>query len=335
MTRPVRQRVVLVFAALLAACPPRPPAPAPEVDAGPGETRDGGGPGTSTDLDAGTADAGNLGATDAGGAVDAGAEDAGAVDAGPVRPSWDGGIPVFTTVGPLDPPATGELPVSPLRRFTCNAGAVSNAEPIADVAGTTDEALIIKPVGAPCAFDLVYRAGTNDSPLSVQPAAYLIAVSRRFVDGVRVACASEVIHTPTPGSATEREVGDVNIRCWASATTSFTATTLAVQGGSDWAAWARALEPSATQSGVYKLTWARDFTFQFLNMSDQGRPSTDGVYEVELTWNGTTLVAGPTVKVSSRTNPFAGAPPGEWIPTAQEVRELGGIIPFAPDSGVP
>jgi hypothetical protein len=64
--------------------------------------------------------------------------------------------------------------------------------------------------------------------------------------------------------------------------TSFSVSTLAVPPATDWAAWGREFKPHPTRANAYVLEWAYDFTFQFFNMSDNGRPSTDGLYETVL-----------------------------------------------------
>jgi hypothetical protein len=214
-----------------------------------------------------------------------------------------------------------------MRQFTCDDAVAAGSMPVADVAGAAGEQLVIKPAGSPCSFHLVHRAGTAESPLSSQPAGYLIA-SARLSGGVRVACASEEQHHAVAGTPNLFETDSVQARCWASSTTAFSASTVAVTAEADWAAWVKDVSPHATRVGAWTLTWVRDSTFQFGTMTDHGRPATDGVYETVLVWDGTALTAETAVKVSSVTNPFAGAPVTRWEPTPQDVSDLGGFIDF-------
>ena len=177
------------------------------------------------------------------------------------------------------------------------------------------------PASADCRFHLVYRAGGQVSALSSQGAGYLLVVAKRFDDGVRVVCASEVAHRAGASGAI-REVETVPVRCWASATLSFTASTVSVPPTTEWAAWVRELKPHPTRAGAYVLVWAHDSTFQFFNMSDNGRPSTDGLYETVLEWSGTALTSEPATKASERLNPFDGAATQEWSPTPEERKEF-------------
>jgi hypothetical protein len=220
-----------------------------------------------------------------------------------------------------------------IRNFDCYTERVEAEAWLQDFEGAPGEALVIRPAGQPCSFHLVHLAGTVSSPLSSQPTGYLVTTARRFADGVRVVCASELRSSQVGRSSITRQVDDVSIRCWASATTSFQTTVMAVTAGPDWAAWVRSLEPSTTQSGVYVLTWARDFSFQFLNMGERGRPTTDGLYQTVLTWSGTSLIAGAATQTSTLSNPFSGTPITTWTPTADEVTRFSPYFEFEPDAG--
>ena len=315
-TRINRLWVCLVLLTL-AACPPN-----PSSDAGGGGGGLGGGAGGGAATDGGDelADSGSSG----GGGSDAGRPDA-SVDAGP-----DPLFNVTQTVGPIDPP-DGGMELEVVREFECDEQRVGEEAWLQDLEGAPTEALVIRPAGTPCSFQLLHRSGAASSPISTQPTGYLLTEARRFADGVRVVCASEVESSPVGASSVARRVDDVSIRCWASATTSFAVSTLAVQGGADWAPWVRTLTPSGLQSGAYILTWARDFSFQFFSMGERGRPPTDGLYETVLTWTGTTLTAGAPVQVSARSNPLAEVALDTWHPTRQEVDTLSPYMEFDPE----
>ena len=314
-----RARLMLLCTALaLNACPP-----ATKPDSG---SAAGGGEATggSTGADAGATGGAGGGVPGGGGGTTDGGGSSG-FDAGPL-------IEVTQTMGPIEP-VDGGLEMEVNRNFDCHTERVEAEAWLQDVEGAPGEALVIRPAGQPCSFQLVHLAGSVGSPLSTQPTGYLVAAARRFADGVRVICASELRSSQVGTSSITRQVDDVSIRCWASATTSFQTTVLAVTAGADWAAWVRSLEPSTMQSGVYFLTWARDFTFQFLNMGERGRPPSDGLYQTVLTWNGTSLVAGAAAQASPLSNPFSVTPIESWTPTADEVTRFSPYFEFEPDGG--
>ncbi len=243
----------------------------------------------------------------------------------------DPGIYIDRSSGPIDPSTITELEVQVHKGFTCAPAGVGSEMKVADVEGAPGEELLIKPAGTDCRFHLVYRAGNQESAVSTEAGGYLVAVAKRFADGVRVLCASEVAHH-AGGTGALREVDSVPVRCWASASTSFSVSTLAVPPATDWAAWVRELKPHPTRTNAYVLEWAHDFTFQFFNMSDNGRPSTDGLYETVLVWSGTSLTPEPAAKTSARLNPYDGQVTQSWTPTPEEVSEFGGFIPFNGES---
>lgn len=213
-----------------------------------------------------------------------------------------------------------EVPVTVVREFICDPEAVGSQMPVADTVGAPGEGVVIEPGAAPCSFTLVYQAGASRSVLSSAPSGFLLTAARKFSDGVRAVCASEVVHRDV-GSG-RREVDEVLLHCWTSATASFTATTVAVKPDGAWAAWIHGLEPIPGRTGAFYALWARDFSFQFMNMSDQGRPETDGIYRTELFFDGGALTVGATTKVSSRTNPFAGTTARPWVPTPEDLEEF-------------
>jgi hypothetical protein len=242
--------------------------------------------------------------------------DAGLADAGGLLPLPEG-VPVYRA--PAQLPPYRELPVERVRGFNCRADQVTAETTIADVDGTTDEHVVIVPDVAPCNYQLKYRAGAALSALSETASGFLIAAAAHLADGNRVVCASEIHHHATGGGSAE--IDSVPIRCWASGTTVFTGI-VAVEGSSDYAAWVRTVAAHPTRAGAYVVTWARDFSFQFLNNSDLGRPSTDGEYETVLTWDGTTLSAEPTTKKSDVSNLFSGATLDRYTPAPERAALL-------------
>ena len=234
-----------------------------------------------------------------------------------------------------DPASLQPVAAKVERQFTCDMGAIGQEWLASSVQAAPNEQLVIRPAAAPCEFHLMFRAGTALSPLSREPAGYLMTAARRFPSGLRLVCASEESHHGVPNSTLLRETDGVSVRCWASVTTAFSGSIVAVAGGTDWAAWVTGVREHPSRPGAYVLTWVRDFTFQVATMTDVGRPATDGVYETTLTWDGVKLTAEPAVKVSSVTNVLASAPVTGWEPTPQDVRDLSGFIDFSRLDGGP
>jgi hypothetical protein len=223
---------------------------------------------------------------------------------------------VYRADGPPGP--YSEPPLEVVREFTCRPENVPTETIFEDVEGTANEHLAIVPQGDLCNYQLVYKIDAQTSTLSTEPSGYVLGAATRFSDGARVVCSSALEHHEFGAQGRFRQIDRVPIRCWASSTTTFGAPLVAVAGSPDYAAWVRKLSPHPTRSGAYVLEWSHDFSFQFFNMSDNGRPATDGVYETVLTFDGTTLAAEPAVKTSDRTNPMAGGTYEPFTPSDEE-----------------
>lgn len=242
-----------------------------------------------------------------------------------------GGIYLDRPSAPVDPASITELPVEVNREFTCNMANVGKAMKVADVEGAPGEEVWIKPAGGSCLFHLIYREGSQEHALSSQASGYLLVVAKRFDDGVRLVCASEVNHR-AGSTKVLRKVDTVPVRCWASTGLAFTSSVEAVPPDTEWAAWVRELKPHPTLPQAYVLQWAHDSTFQFFNQSDNGRPTTDGLFETVLAWSGTSLTAEPATQVSPLLNSYRGAASESWVPTAEEIDEFRSVIPFPEES---
>jgi len=222
------------------------------------------------------------------------------------------------------------IPVTIDRGFVCHDDGVGSELTIAEVDGAVGDRLVIVSTGD-CFFDLVYRTGSGDLPLSAAPGGYILAVAERFTESdVTLICASDVAHIPGTNEANERLVQSVVIRCWArSGVAPFVALPDAVvpEGAEDgdssgYAAW---IDDLTVEDGTYRLGWIRDFSFQFLNMSDSGRPATDGRYKTILSFDGQNLTSGESILESES---VLGAPPasGEWIPSPEEKAMADGLF---------
>ena len=75
-----------------------------------------------------------------------------------------------------------------------------------------------------------------------------------------------------------------------------------VEPDGEWAAWTRgSIEMIQTDPPRWRVPYARDFTFQALNLTNRNRPATDGTYVVVVERQGATLVVVEApVQVSSQ-----------------------------------
>ena len=220
-----------------------------------------------------------------------------------------------------------ERPVHAIPHFECRGvGTELQLAPIADRVGA--EGIVIRPAGDPCNFALFHRGSGTEVEIGSAPGGYLVSTARRFPTGVLMVCVSNVQHHATSG--TEHTVDDAPIDCGFEVGGVFTemARVVAPRGG--WAAWPRALRDDG--DGWYTLTYARDFSFQFANLSDQGRPPSDGLYELRVRPAGSGVETGALTKVSDFTNPLAepGHHLNQWEPTDEERTRFEDDIDFDP-----
>jgi hypothetical protein len=94
---------------------------------------------------------------------------------------------------------------------------------------------------------------------------------------------------------------------------------------SQYAAWVDSITPVGDTQDQWSVGWKRDFSFQFLNISDAGRPPSDGAYATALGFDGEVLVAGVTTKLSDS---ILGEPPtaSAWSPSVEERGMLDGLF---------
>jgi len=234
---------------------------------------------------------------------------------------------------------SGERPIEVVRTFACVPEGVGAELVVAEVVNAPGAAVTIRPSDpASCAFELVYR-DPDGTPhvLSESAGGYLFAAGLHIPDGPTLVCANHIHHVPDDVShddadvgATGRWVEAVSIECAARVGGAWSALTPMVEPAGEWAAWLRDLAVHPSLTGAFTLSFARDFSFHFFNLSDHGRPSEDGVYEVAFGLGGDgSFEPGPPVKVSERTNPFHDAELQEWLPTEAEKAELSHIIDFS------
>ena len=93
--------------------------------------------------------------------------------------------------------------------------------------------------------------------------------------------------------------------------------------------------PGDDGNDQFPILYARDFSFQFLNTMDTGRPGTDGYYRQNLqVTDGRLALQGPALRVSSIADGSVGAETAEatWEPTEAEIAEFEELIEQLPDA---
>jgi hypothetical protein len=139
----------------------------------------------------------------------------------------------------------------------------------------------------PCMFDLVYREGEQMQRLSASPAGYLLAAGVENA-GTRVICASRIEHQAADdggepdeeGMHLQRETTGVGLECFTWRNGAWSAPQVVIEPNLDFAPWVNAVD--ALDGGSFQVRYDRDFSFQFLNLTDAGRPEEDGSYTVTL-----------------------------------------------------
>ena len=212
------------------------------------------------------------------------------------------------------------------KQFTCDTNAVPGVAPINDVDGTQGDQLAIEPSGE-CQFNLLYTSPTAGVTRlnSDKPGGYLIAVAGQAQTGQRIVCATNIVHERTPkakvsGGEVDHQIKKAYIECASFDGAKWSPMKKIVDGGKEWAAWALSVKP-ATNGGRYQLRYTRDFSFQFMNIGDKGRPAGDGVYDVFLEIGPDGPKITRTQRYSELTSPEESTAVGAWVPTQAEIDE--------------
>lgn len=206
----------------------------------------------------------------------------------------DGGDALDAFVPPPSPPTPPEPMITPVREFTCTPNGVAAEQAVAGVAGTSGDQLVIRQTAAPCQYDLLYRSASGgDTVLSSQPSGYLLAAAAD-----RVVCASPIAHHPVSLGAANHVIDAVPLDCALRSTTGTWLPMQHVVNPSGWAAWVNSV--SRVDADTYTVEYLHDFSFQFANIGNLGRPANDGIYQQTLQIVGSTLVAsGPPVLIGT------------------------------------
>ena len=245
--------------------------------------------------------------------------------------------PTQPTMAPVAPVAPKPLEV--VREFTCDPAAIPGDTAVSDVQNLPGATVDIRPLAdedEQCSYHLVFRdvdgAMTQLSPPD-DPGGYLLAIAGQSPAGHVMTCASDIDHDldPEGASATRgeqpRRINDVGIDCAVRSGDAWTPLSRVIEPDGDWAAWVVGLEAANDGSPTFRVLWIRDFSFQFLNLSDAGRTVGDGIYATLVSVDAEgEIEVGPTELVSERIVPEEAHEHGGWDPTDAELQELDGYV---------
>ena len=282
----------------------------------------------NTNLDAGSSVGGNdlqePGGDVEGGDVSVDIQAPDLPDGGPDAPEPDVQGP--DVPGPLD------RPIEIVRSFVCDPAAVASPVAISDVSGLPGATIDIQPTATACMYDLVFRDadGSRQALSKVEdPGGYLLAIGGVAPSGDLVVCASNIGHEADPDAAErsdgrfDHRITGVTLECAARVGAAWTELATVVAPDGDYAAWIAGLQGADGGSSSFKIVWIRDFSYQFLNLGDIGRPDPDGIYETEVTVDAGQLAIGETTLLHDEVVPREARENEPWQPTAAELEEYG------------
>jgi hypothetical protein len=212
-----------------------------------------------------------------------------------------------------------ELPATLQRTFNCRPDQVGQELLMATLEGSSKDRVVIRPSGGQaCHYDLIYLSENGDEHVisGKDASGYLFTRVLKTSTGVTVVCVNNIRHHPLEGEI--HEIDTVTIDCARRKQGSWTALRPMVTPDGEWAAWLRTFQEDASQSHPFRLTFTHDFSFQFMNLTDAGRPTEDGLYEVGFSVTDDGFDAEEPSLVSEFLNPVAGGKFVKWNPTEQE-----------------
>lgn len=259
----------------------------------------------------------------------------------PTQSSGEPGEAGGTSISPLKPLETqpqrqmaealeslpdGEFLLTVDRAFECDASLVGEGAVMAELLDGAGTIGIRSASPADCTFNLVFSDSSGaERILSTEPGGFILGGGRELSGGDTVVCANN-LHTSAEGSDASRRIDAVTIDCAVRRNGAWSPLSPVVVPDGPWAPWLR--DVVETESGLV-LRYTRDFSFQFLNMSDNGRPPEDGIYETALSTVGPEVRSGVTRKIADKTNPLANGTSLAWEPTEADKAELGDLIDFS------
>ena len=244
-----------------------------------------------------------------------------------------------------EPPAVGvpelasDLAVD--RLFDCAMDGLDDTVSMGTVTDLEGAFFSARPADGPCLFDLVFNDGAGaQTVISQSPAGYLFPTGKRLPNGDIVACVNVIQHRAHEPESTQRHMERVSIACTRQTAGTWGPMVPMVVPDGPWAAWLHpksfgnpAAIPGDDGNDQFPIMYARDFSFQFLNTIDTGRPGTDGYYRQNLELNDGRLARlGPAFRVSSiAEGSMASDVDANWEPTEAEIAEFEAFIEEMPD----
>ena len=214
--------------------------------------------------------------------------------------------------------------------FQCDPSVVGAELEIGDAAGPGT--VVVRPAADACDYDLFYIDALGETQLNTSAAGFLTASAAQSEAGELVVCATRIDHHVDPSAVLGpnddealalHAMDQVALEC--SRRDSFglwSGPELIVSPGDAWAAWLQ--EVRVDDQGAVHVDYTRDSTFQFLNLTNNGRPAEDGVYSAVLTNDGLGVANTETV----REDVHDGGEIERWEPTDEEQAALEDIIDF-------
>ena len=233
--------------------------------------------------------------------------------------------------------APADIPLTAVKAFICSHDG-STADvflgELLKMSGEKVSDLKLRASEVECKFRLVEGNGPNATLINSEPMAPALVEGRVFADSTAILCFSDVQHEQPEQVKNDPSLPRVHL---------ITGVVLACVGRVDgvwgevaslmdtqetWAGWIKGLEPHPDDAGALVLTYARDFTFNFLNYANAGRPESDGTYQlvVRLAESGKVEADAAPIKISDKVAETDEVELGEYAPTAEEREEFGEFL---------
>lgn len=213
------------------------------------------------------------------------------VSSNDVPPSGAASPSSSSTAG-APPAAKAPLPVP--RGFTCTPSAVTSDTQLLAVG--TDK-IVVRPSGVACAYHLVVVSPAGEKILSPAPGMIVLASAVAVDANTLVVCFSNEQHSQVAGGGPlDRYSDGVQVQCAVRANGTWSPT-LGLPQIVDAASWIADVQPDITNARGIVVRWLRDSKFQFLHLTPDDRPPTDGLYDTHLAISGGQLVLGTTAAV--------------------------------------
>ena len=237
-----------------------------------------------------------------------------------IPPKEDVSITIVEATGEIEHlPAGEELPANLVKTFNCLPKQVGDEMVMAKVKGQDGDQIVIRPSGTEaCHYDLIYRSvdGAEHVLSGTDPSGYLFTITQQSAGDLILVCVNNIQHHPLDGAV--HEIDEVAIDCAARVNGAWTPLQAVVTPDGPWAAWIRSITPDEFDFNRFRVTFAHDFSYQFMNLTDNGRPEDDGLYEVVLDVTSDGIKTNEEAIVAETLNPLAGGQFSGWNPTPQE-----------------